>query len=99
MRLRVTERAEFCDRDRQLKPAGANRRGGIGAGRARSFDESAPPIWEQLARHRLEAPAGTWDAVPDDLSTRIDEVVYGHARTGGEDRSSPIQATGRPCST
>jgi hypothetical protein len=54
-------------RDRQIgRPVAAD-----------SFDESAIPIWEQLAKIGLDAPAGTWDAVPDDLSQRIDEVVYG----------------------
>lgn len=47
-----------------------------------AFDDSAVPIWEQLARIGRDAPLGTWESVPDDLSTRIDEVVYGHGEGG-----------------
>lgn len=42
-----------------------------------AYDETALPIWEELAAIGNSAPPGTWQAVPDDLSTRIDEVVYG----------------------
>lgn len=40
------------------------------------FDESAAPIWDQLAAIGASAPEGAWDSVPDDLSTRIDDLVY-----------------------
>ena len=82
VRLRVTGTAEFSTRDRQIKRLVRIDEVGLAPVEPCSFDESAPPIWEQLARIGLEAPAGTWDAVPDDLSTRIDEVVYGHGETG-----------------
>ena len=42
------------------------------------FDETAIPIWEQLAAIGESAPKGTWDGVPRDLSVRIDEIVYRH---------------------
>jgi len=45
---------------------------------ALDFDETAGAIWEQLANIGKEAPAGTWESVPNDLSMRIDEIVYGH---------------------
>ena len=40
------------------------------------FVEDAPLIWEQLVLLGESAPAGTWDHVPTDLSTRIDELIY-----------------------
>ena len=42
-----------------------------------AYYESAIPIWEQLSAIREQAPPSTWDAVPTDLSVRLDEVVYG----------------------
>ena len=45
------------------------------------FDENATPIWDQLSAIGDAAPDGIWDAIPSDLSTRIDEVVY---RRGNE---------------
>lgn len=42
-------------------------------------DDSVAPIWEQLGVIGRSAPAEAWDAVPTDLSVRIDEVVYGSA--------------------
>jgi hypothetical protein len=42
-----------------------------------AFDESAPPIPEQLGAIGRSAPKEAWEVVPSDLSTRIDEVVYG----------------------
>ena len=42
-----------------------------------SFDESAASIWDQLSTIGEEvAPQGAWDAVPSDLSKRIDDIVY-----------------------
>lgn len=41
-----------------------------------------PAIWEELARIGREAPAGTWDGVRNDLSMRIDEIVYGAGPNG-----------------
>lgn len=83
IRLRVTGTAEFSTRDRQIKRLVRIDAVGLAPAESRSFDEAAPPIWEQLANIGREAPAGTWDAVPDDLSSRIDEVVYGHGDNGG----------------
>ena len=45
------------------------------------FDENATPIWDQLSAIGEAAPEGTWDTIPSDLSTRIDDVVY---RRGNE---------------
>lgn len=77
VRLRVLGLAEFATRDRQMRrfvsiddvhiePAESNR-----------YDESAPAIWEVLSAIGESAPEGAWAQIPVDLSTRIDEVVYG----------------------
>lgn len=42
-----------------------------------AYDESAAPIWEQLCAIGEQAPPYAWEAVPKDLSVRLDEVVYG----------------------
>jgi hypothetical protein len=42
------------------------------------FDETAVPIWEQLSAIGESSPEGTWDAVPTDLSMKIDDLVYRH---------------------
>jgi hypothetical protein len=81
VRLRVTGTAEFSTRDRQIKRLIRIDEVGLAATGGGTFDESAPPIWEQLTKIGLDAPPGTWDAVPNDLSMRIDEVVYGQRNT------------------
>ena len=42
-----------------------------------AYDESAPAIWDVLSAIGDSAPQEAWADVPADLSTRIDEVVYG----------------------
>ena len=42
-----------------------------------AYDESAAPIWEQLSAIGQQAPPSAWEAVPTDLSVRLDEIVYG----------------------
>ncbi len=80
--LRVKGTAEFSTRDRQIKRLVRIDEVGLALAEVVAFDEAAPPIWEQLARIGKEAPSGTWDTVPTDLSTRIDDVVYGHGESG-----------------
>lgn len=41
------------------------------------YDESVAPIWEQLSTIGQQAPPSAWEAVPTDLSVRLDEIVYG----------------------
>jgi hypothetical protein len=41
------------------------------------YDESVAPIWEQLNSIGQKAPSSAWEAVPTDLSVRLDEIVYG----------------------
>jgi hypothetical protein len=74
-RLRVKGTAEFATRDRQIRRFMRIEHVSAAAAEGDVFDESAPPIWEQLAAIGAQAPAGTWNAVPDDLSMRTDEVV------------------------
>lgn len=82
VRLRITGTAEFSTRDRQIKRLIRINEVALASAEPGPYDESASPIWEQLAKIGLDAPPGTWDAVPNDLSTRIDEVVYGHGEAG-----------------
>ena len=77
--LRVMGIAEFSIRDRQMRRIVRVDHVEVSPHETAAFDETARPIWEELASIGQAAPAGTWEAVPDDLSTRIDEVVYGKA--------------------
>jgi hypothetical protein len=77
VRLRVKGTAEFSTRDRQIKRLARIEHVSLAPSDADSFDETAPPIWEQLAAIGKQAPVGTWETVRDDLSMRIDEIVYG----------------------
>ena len=75
-RLRVRGVGEFGMRDRMLQRFARIDQVAMPSGEA-TFDSNAIPIWEQLASLGRAAPAGTWDNVPTDLSTRIDEAIYG----------------------
>ena len=75
-RLRVQGLGEFGTADRLLKRFSRVDRVDVKSGEA-PYDDAAPPIWEQLSAIGREAPAFAWDAVPKDLSARLDEVVYG----------------------
>lgn len=75
--LRVVGIAEFSTRDRQMRRMVRVDRVEVSLKAPLAYDETALPIWEELTAIGNSAPPGTWQAVPDDLSTRIDEVVYG----------------------
>jgi hypothetical protein len=79
--LHVKGLAEFTTHDRQIRKLTQIEYVELCPSDAVLFDELAPPIWEQLADIGKQAPAGTWESVPDDLSMRIDEIVYGHGET------------------
>lgn len=81
LRLRVQGIAEFATSDRQIKKFSRVDLVAPAALADQGFDETAIPIWEQLAEIGKSAPEGTWDNVPSDLSMRIDEIVY---RRGSE---------------
>jgi len=79
VRLRVHGLAEFSTRDRQMRRF--LRIDGVHIEPAADvhYDESAPAIWDVLSGIGEAAPAEAWNEVPADLSTRIDEVVYGRS--------------------
>jgi len=81
-RLRVTGQGEFSTSERQLRRLLRVDHVEVLRSDSIEFDASARPIWEVLAEVGTDAPTGTWDDVPPDLSERIDEVVYG--RQGGD---------------
>jgi hypothetical protein len=81
VRPRVQGIAEFATSDRQIKKFSRVDLVALAALAVQGFDETAIPIWEQLAEIGKSAPEGTWDGVPNDLSMRIDEIVY---RRGSE---------------
>jgi hypothetical protein len=77
VRLRVKGVGEFTSRDRQIRNLTRIDEVSVAPVEMEKYDESSPPIWQQLADIGEHAPKGTWDNVPSDLSTRIDEIVYG----------------------
>ncbi|MEO8627155.1 MAG: hypothetical protein ABI612_03525 [Betaproteobacteria bacterium] len=80
-RLRVRGVGEFSTTDRLLKKFARVDSAELAPTGEVAFDESAQPIWEQLGAIGRSAPKEAWEVIPSDLSTRIDEVVYG---TGSE---------------
>lgn len=76
LRLRVQGVAEFATSDRQIRRFSRVDKVTPAELAEQGFDETAIPIWEQLAAIGKSAPEGTWDNVPSDLSMRIDEIVY-----------------------
>lgn len=42
------------------------------------YVEGAPDLWAELDAIAAKVPADAWNAVPVDLSLRVDELVYGH---------------------
>jgi len=81
-RLRVRGVGEFGTADRTLKRFIKVNLVELAENETPIYDDTAVPIWEQLSSIGRSAPAGAWDAIPSDLSSRIDEVVYG----SGEER-------------
>ena len=77
VRLRVAGLAEFSTRDKQMRRFARIDRVQIEAAEPVAYDESAPAIWDVLSAIGDSAPQEAWADVPADLSTRIDEVVYG----------------------
>jgi hypothetical protein len=47
------------------------------------FDESAQPIWEEIATISSGVPGEAWDSVPEDLASNLDHYLYG-SRGDGE---------------
>lgn len=79
VRLRVRGLAEFATRDRQMRRFLRLDDVRIEQAESTRYDESAPAIWDVLSAIGEAAPEETWANVPPDLSTRIDDVVYGRS--------------------
>jgi hypothetical protein len=80
VRLHLRGTGEFSTRDRKLRKLLAVSDVSLAPIEAAVFDESAPAIWEQLAAIGRGARPGAWQSVPDDLSSRIDEIIYRRER-------------------
>jgi hypothetical protein len=78
-RLRVRGIGEFSTSDRMLKRFARVDEVDLTPAEEPTYDDTVAPIWEQLGAIGRSAPDGAWEAVPTDLSVRIDEVVYGSA--------------------
>lgn len=76
IRMRVRGVAEFSSRERQIRRFARVDEVQIAPASGPEYDETVEPIWETLAAIGAAEPAA-WQGVPNDLSTRIDEVVYG----------------------
>ncbi len=79
VRLRIKGIAEFSVHDRQMRRLARIDDLELNPALGGGYDDSAPPIWEQLAALGRSDP-DAWEGLPKDLSMRIDDVVY--ARKG-----------------
>ncbi len=77
VRLRVRGKGEFNQADRSLRRLIQVEHIEIATAGPANYDDSVPPIWEVVSQIGAEAPRGTWDNVPPDLSKRLDEYIYG----------------------
>ncbi len=77
VRLRVAGLGEFSTRDKQMRRFARIDRVQLEPAVANAYDEGAPAIWDVLSAIGDSAPEEAWADVPADLSTRIDEMVYG----------------------
>jgi hypothetical protein len=82
VRVRIAGLAEFSTRDKQMRRFARIDRVQIEPAEPVAYDEGAPAIWDVLSAIGDSAPEGAWADVPADLSTRIDEVVYGRGNAG-----------------
>ncbi len=76
VRLRVRAIGEFNQADRSLRRLVRVEHTEIATAGPPSYDDSVPPIWQVVSEIGSQAPDGTWDHVPLDLSKRIDETIY-----------------------
>ena len=68
---------EFNQTDRSLRRLVQVEHIEIATAGPANYDDSVPPIWEVVSQIGAQAPRGTWDNVPRDLSKRVDEYIYG----------------------
>ena len=78
VRLSVRGVGEFGTLDRQLRRF--NRIDHVAHWQAGApvYIEDAPNLWDDLDAIAASVPSEAWDAVPKDLSVRVDEFAYGH---------------------
>jgi len=79
-RLRVQGMGEFSTADGQMRRFLRVEAVTVAITSEQEYDDSATPIWQRLEALGQSVPPAVWESVPDDLSTRIDEVVYGTER-------------------
>jgi hypothetical protein len=81
VRLRVVGVGEFATRDRQMRRFAQVDHVDIEPAEQSGYDDAAPAIWDVLSAIGESAPVDTWAKVPADLSTRIDDIVYGRTNS------------------
>jgi hypothetical protein len=42
-----------------------------------TYDDSHPPIWQEVIDLGASLPPETWDNVPSDLASNLDRYLYG----------------------
>lgn len=77
LRLRVKGVGECSTHDNHLKRHSSFDLVTVAGGVERAFDPTAKPIREILSELGASIPIEAWDELPKDLSTRVDEVLYG----------------------
>jgi hypothetical protein len=45
-----------------------------------TYDDSHPPIWQQVIDLGASLPPETWDRVPSDLASNLDHYLYGDGK-------------------
>ena len=76
--LRVRGVGEFGTQDRLLRRFNRVDSVGHAAPGLPPYVEGAPDLWAELDAIAAKVPADAWNAVPADLSLRVDELVYGN---------------------
>lgn len=83
LRLRVKGVGEFSTHDKLLKRLLSVDQVTFTGDAECEYDTTATPIWETLVALGDSIPREAWDELPTDLSTRVDEILYGR---GDDDR-------------
>jgi hypothetical protein len=45
-----------------------------------TYDDSHPPIWQQVIELGASLPPETWDLFPSDLASNLDHYLYGDGK-------------------
>ena len=78
VRLSVRGVGEFGTLDRQLRRFVRIDHVALWQANEPVYVEGAPNLWDDLDAIASGVPSEAWDAVPKDLSARVDEFAYGH---------------------